>query len=73
MPRHKWLSLCIVAGLFGYAFGYAGFRVTGRIRPFFNQGSFEMDSDDRFAVMFLPLIEIEESWHNAFSEPPAGG
>jgi hypothetical protein len=32
-----------------------------------------MDSDDRVAVVFLPLIEAERAWHDAFSDPPAGG
>jgi hypothetical protein len=56
-----------------YPLAYAGMRASGRIRPFYNQGDVEMDSDDRVAVVFLPLIEAEQEWHDAFSDPPAGG
>jgi hypothetical protein len=68
--RARWT---IVTVCFGYILGYLSLRASGRIEPFYNQGSFEMDVADGWAVVFLPMIDAEESWHNAFSEPPTGG
>lgn len=68
--RMSWL-LALLGML--YLLGYAGMWALGRIRPFYNQGGFEMEYDDRVAIPFLPLMEAEQAWHNAFSDPPVGG
>jgi hypothetical protein len=71
--KRRSVLICLMLLPTCYCLAYAGMRVSGRIRPFYNQGSFEMDSDDRAAILFLPLIDAEQAWHNAFTKHPTGG
>jgi hypothetical protein len=64
----RWLLLIPVI----YCLSYVGMRIAGRIYPFYNQGSFEMDCKDSVSVVFIPLINTEQMWHNAMTNPPSG-
>ncbi len=66
------VRLLLLALVF-YCLSYAGMRASGRIRPFYDQGGFEMDFDDRPAIVFLPLMVVEAAWHDKHTPPPTGG
>jgi hypothetical protein len=73
LPFHRKLLFSFLTILLFYVVSYGIFRARGTVRPFYNQGSYDMDVDSASVeLVFCPLIELERTWHNKFSPAPTG-